>query len=243
MTTTRARLRGGIDLGGDEDPDRRDRRPERRARQGPRAYSPRGPVGRCSGHGRHAAGGAGVGRSVAGAARRRRSRRAGRDRPRDRLGLALRQHPRLDGLLPARCDPDRRPRRAGAHRQRRRRRDRGRVPPRRRQGVPLGARRLLGHRRRRRAGAERPALVGPWRVGRDRSRRGADGRPAVPVRPPGLHGGVCRARRDGGPGPRRGRRWQEDEPVRDHGASAARIASRAASGRRPWRRATTSRPS
>ena len=109
------------------------------------------------------------------------------------------------------------------------------VPARRRQGLPVGARRLLGHGRRRRPGAERPALVGPRCLGRDRPRRGADGRPAVPVWSARLHRGVRRPRGVEA-GLARGRQGYEDGAVRDHGARAARIVSRAACGRRRSRR-------
>ena len=131
-----------------------------------------------------------------------RCRRAGRRRRRDRRGGPLREHRRLARLVPARVDAVGRPRGAGPDRQRRRRRDRGRVPARRGQGLPLRARRLLGHRRRRRPDPERPALDGARRGGRDRPRRRGHRRAAVRLRPEGLHGGLRRPRFDGGACPR-----------------------------------------
>ena len=147
------------------------------------------------------------------------------------------------GLVPARRHAGGRPRRAGADRQRRRRRHRGRVPPRRRQGVPVGARRLLGHRRRRRPGPERPALVGTRRGGRDRPRGRAAGRPALPVRAARLHGGVRGPRCDGGARPRGACRRPPARCCSRSWSDAARSGSRAASGRTRWPRATISRRS
>src|SRR5215212_9558055 len=64
--------------------------------------------------------------------------------------------------------------------------------------VPLAARRLLGHRRRWRRRTRRPAVGGPRRRRRDRPRGRQERRSQVPVRPDRLHGGLRRARRDGG---------------------------------------------
>ena len=93
-----------------------------------------------------------------------------------------------------------RARHAGRARQRRQRRDQRRVRARRRPALPLAARRLLGHRRRRRADPRRQALARPRRRRRDRPHRRARERPALPLRPPRLPRGLRRARRDGGAG-------------------------------------------
>ena len=61
----------------------------------------------------------------------------------------------------------------------------------------LAARRLLGHRRRRRADPRRQALARPGRRRRDRAHGGGDRRRALHLRAARLHGGLRRARGDG----------------------------------------------
>ena len=60
------------------------------------------------------------------------------------------------------------------------------------------ARRLVGHRRRRRPDPRRQALARPRGGRRDRPHGRQGGRRAVPVRAPRLHGGLRGPRRDGG---------------------------------------------
>ena len=73
--------------------------------------------------------------------------------------------------------------------------------------------------------------LGPRRRRRDRPHGGEEGRRALPLRPPRLHGGLCRPRRDGGPGARaRGARAARRCCSRSW-RSAAGCGCRAASGR------------
>ncbi len=85
------------------------------------------------------------------------------------------------------------------------------------QAVRLGARRVLGHGRRRRPDPRRQAVARPRRRGRDRAHGGQDERPTLPVRAPGLHGGLRRARRDGGPCAPAGQEGRQDQAVQADG--------------------------
>ena len=132
-----------------------------------------------------------------------RRRLAGRRRRRERHRHGRPQPPEMGGCLPARGRAPGRARPAGLRRQRRPRRDERRVPPRRRPALQLGARRLLGHRRRRRGRPRRQAVAGPGRRGRDRSHRRQARRRPLPLRTARVHGGLRGPRRDGDPRPQR----------------------------------------
>ena len=134
--------------------------------------------------------------------------------------------------------------RAGRARQRRQRRHDGRVRARRGQAVPLAARRVLGHRRRRRDRARRRAVGGPRRAPARSATWSckSDGR-TCPCGRTRLHGGLRRPRRDGGARAREGRRRREDRAVQDHGGARPHAAGQRRSGRARSSATTSSRTS
>ncbi len=150
----------------------------------------------------------------------RRRRRLARHRRRTGRRLERAQPARLGGQLPARRDTERRARHAGEGRQRRAGGDRRRVPPRRRPRVPLAARGVLGHRRRRRDRARRhargSAAGGAGEIGHMVVVNGGH---RCPVRAARVHGGLRRARRDGGSRAQGARGRREDRPVQDDGGA------------------------
>ena len=122
-----------------------------------------------------------------GRAGRRRARRAGRGRRRlarravdDEAGTvtSARNLPDWEGTYPLAEKLEARARRADRALQRRQRRHRGRVRARRGEAVPLAARRVLGHGRRRRHRPRRRAVGGPRRRRRDRPHGGQERRRA-----------------------------------------------------------------
>ncbi len=131
--------------------------------------------------------------------------------------------PGWDGAFELGGDAGQGARDRGVRRQRRPGRDAGRVQARRRQAVQVAARRLLGNRRRRRHRPRRQALARPWRGRGDRPHGDRERRPQVPVRPPRLHGGLCRAGVDGGPRAARAGEGTQDRPLQaDEGARPRR---------------------
>ena len=135
--------------------------------------------------------------------------------------------------VPGRREPRERDRHDRASRPRRARRDDGRVPAGRGQAVQVGPRRLLGHRRRRRPRPERQGLDRPPRGRRDRPHGDQARRRPLPVRPPGLHGGLLRPARDGarGPPPAQGR--PQDQALRHHARPRPHAAHERRLGARP----------
>ena len=87
--------------------------------------------------------------------------------------------------------------------------------------LEVAARRVVGHRRRRRDRAARRALGGPRRSRRARARGRQDRRRAVHLRPPRVPGGLRRARRHGDPGATAAQARAQDRPVQDHGEARA----------------------
>ena len=158
-----------------------------------------------------------------------RARRRGRGLPRDhRLpqgrGHERPQPPWLGGLLRAGPGAQRRAGHAGEAQERRGRGHRRRVRARRRPALPLAARRLLGHRRGRGDHPQGTSLGRARRRGRDRPRGGEDGRRHLPLRPPGLHGGLRRAQGAGGAGSPPPGEGPPHRPLQDHGEARPRPA-------------------
>ena len=109
--------------------------------------------------------------------------------------------------------------------------------------VPLAARRLLGHRRRRRDRARGQALARPRRRRRDRPHGDQARRAQMSVRPPWLRRGVRGPRGDGGARPREARRGPQDRPLQADGAARPHAPHERHLGERAGARATSSRPS
>ena len=224
--------RGGIDLGGTKiqavvvdggTTMSSARRAARRRRRAARRTSPRRWSARC--RTRSATPASSPARSPASASARpaRSTRRPGRSRRRATF-------PGWEGTFALGAVLSEDARRAGQAGQRRRRRHRRRVQARRGRALRLAARRLLGHRRRRRAVLDGKHWLGRGGAGEIGHMVIKLGGRRCPCGRRGLHGGLRRARRDGGPGRASSRRRDARRTSSRSWRSAGATGSPAASG-------------